>query len=94
MAVKLHRCPFMFLKMEGHGCWRVQKALEDEGIEYELVKAPLRRGAREDVERVSGQRVVPVIEFEDGSAYRAESKEMAERIRAGRLFEADATPTG
>jgi hypothetical protein len=28
-----------------------------------------------------------VIEFEDGSAYRAESKDMAERIRAGRLFE-------
>jgi len=28
-----------------------------------------------------------VIEFEDGRAYREESKEMAERIRAGRLFE-------
>jgi hypothetical protein len=28
-----------------------------------------------------------VIEFEDGSAYRAESKEMAARIRDGRLFE-------
>jgi hypothetical protein len=28
-----------------------------------------------------------VIEFEDGSSYRDESKKMAERIRAGKLFE-------
>jgi hypothetical protein len=28
-----------------------------------------------------------VIEFEDGTAYRAESKEMAETINAGKLFE-------
>jgi glutathione S-transferase len=87
MAIKLHRCPFMFLKMDGHACWRVQKALDEQGIDYEVVKAPLRRGARTDVEAVSGQRIVPVIEFEDGTAYRAESKDMAERIRAGRLFE-------
>jgi hypothetical protein len=32
-----------------------------------------------------------VIEFEDGTAYRAESGEMAERIRAGELFSG---PTG
>ena len=93
MAVKLHRCPIMFLKMDGHACWRVQKALDEQGIDYEVVKAPLRRGARDDVQAVSGQRVVPVIEFEDGTAYRAESKEMAERIRAGKLF-GDAAPSG
>ena len=87
MAVKLHRCPFMFLKMDGHACWRVQKALDEQGIEYDVVKAPLRRGARAEVQRVSDQAVVPVIEFEDGTAYRAESKEMAARIRDGRLFE-------
>ena len=90
MTVKLHRCPFMFLKMDGHACARVQKALDEQGIDYEVVKAPLRRGARKDVEAVSGQQVLPVIEFEDGTAYRAESKEMAERIRAGRLFEGQA----
>jgi glutathione S-transferase len=87
MAVKLHRCPFTFLKMDGHACWRVQKALDEQGIEYEVVKEPLRRGARAEVERISAQKVLPVIEFEDGSAYREESKEMAARIRAGRLFE-------
>jgi hypothetical protein len=28
-----------------------------------------------------------VIEFEDGTIYREESKDMASRIRAGKLFE-------
>jgi hypothetical protein len=36
---------------------------------------------------MSGQKMLPVIEFEDGSAYRAESKDMAETINAGKLFE-------
>jgi hypothetical protein len=31
--------------------------------------------------------MVPVIEFDDGSAYRAESQDMAAEIRAGRLFD-------
>jgi glutathione S-transferase len=65
----------------------VQTALDEAGIEYELVKGPLTRGRRDDLERLSGQRKYPVIEFEDGSVYREESKEMAERIRSGRLFE-------
>ena len=92
MAVKLHRCPFMFLKMDGHACWRVQQALDEQGIEYEVVKAPLRRSARADVQRISGQKIVPTIEFEDGTGYRAESKEMAARIREGNLFEGKQTP--
>jgi glutathione S-transferase len=92
MAVKLHRCPFMFLKFDGHACHRVQKALDEQGIDYEVVKEPLRKGARADVERISGQKVLPVIEFEDGTGYRAESKDMAARIRDGRLFEGGQTP--
>jgi hypothetical protein len=85
MTVKLHRCPVMFAKYEGHPCWKVQKALDDEGIEYELVKGPLLPGKRKDLERISGQRKYPTIEFEDGTIYRAESKEMAAKIRAGEL---------
>ena len=46
MPVKLHRCPTMWLKIDGHPCWRVQKALDEAGIEYEVVKQPLRRGRR------------------------------------------------
>lgn len=87
MAVKLHRCSAMFAKLDAHPCWKVQKALDEQGIEYEVVKGPLRPGKRDQLERVSGQRKYPTIEFEDGRAYRAESKEMAERIRTGELFE-------
>src|ERR1700754_5022283 len=85
MAIKLHRCPNKFVKLDAHPCWKVQKALDEQGIEYELVLGPLRRGKRDDLERLSGQRIYPVIEFEDGRVYRAESKEMAERIRSGEL---------
>jgi hypothetical protein len=87
MVVKLHRCGVTFLKTQGHGCWQVQKALEEQGIDYELVKVPALRPRRKDVIRLTGQRFVPVIEFPDGTAYRAESKDMTARIRAGRLFE-------
>jgi hypothetical protein len=51
------------------------------------VKGPLARGKRDDIERLSGQRQYPVIEFEDGGIYRAKSKEMAETIKTGKLFE-------
>jgi glutathione S-transferase len=87
MAVKLHRCSTMWAKVGAHPCWKVQKALDGQGIEYELVKGPLRGSKRDDLERVSGQRKYPVIEFEDGSVYREESAEMAARIEAGKLFE-------
>ena len=87
MTIKLHRCSNEWLKIGGHPCWKVQKALDEAGIEYELVKGPLRRSKRDDLERLSGQRVYPVIEFEDGTVYRDESKAMAERIRSGRLMD-------
>ena len=87
MAVKLHRCKITWLKIDGHPCWRVQKALDEQNIEYELVKGPTLPGKREGLDRISGQRKYPVIEFEDGSTYREESKEMAARIEAGALFE-------
>ena len=86
MAVKLHRCSAMWVKVGVHPCWKVQKALDEQGVEYEVVKGPLRSGKRDELERLSGQRKYPVIEFEDGQPYREESAEMAERIRAGRLF--------
>jgi glutathione S-transferase len=87
MAIKLHRCSNLWVKIGGHPCWKVQKALDDQGIEYEIVKGPVRRGKREDLERLSGQRLYPVIEFEDGRTYRAESKDMAARISAGNLHD-------
>ncbi len=87
MAVKLHRCSLTWFKLDVHPCWRVQKALDEQGIEYEVKAGPVRAGKRDELEQLSGQRKYPTIEFEDGSAYRAESKEMAARIREGKLFE-------
>lgn len=86
MAVKLHRCSLRSVKIDRHPCWKVQKALDEQGIEYEVVKGPLLSGKRDELEHLSGQGKYPVIEFEDGSTYREESKDMAERIRAGELF--------
>ena len=91
--VKLHRCPFTFIHSEVDSCWKVQKALDEQGIDYEIVKEPiLPRSRRKDVERLTGQTWLPIIEFEDGTAYRAESDDMAARIREGNLFE-EKSPT-
>ena len=90
MAVKLYRCSNLWVKVGGHPCWKVQKALDEQGVEYELVPGPVRRAKRDDLEALSGQRQYPVIQFDDGSIYREESKDMAERIKAGRLFEGKA----
>jgi glutathione S-transferase len=83
--VKLHRCSSTWAKIGGHPCWKVQKALDEQGIEYEIVKGPIRRGKRGELEKLSGQRKYPVLELPDGEIYRAESDEMAARIRTGAL---------
>jgi hypothetical protein len=85
VALELHRCPNIWLRIDAHACWRVQSALDDAGIEYEVVKEPARRSQRVEIEQKTGQSLLPVIVFEDGSYYRDESEAMAERIRAGRL---------
>ena len=85
MAVKLHRCSNEWVKLSGHPCWKVQKALDEAGVDYEIVKGPARRGKRDEIARMSGQRKYPVIEFEDGSVYREESADMAATIAAGQL---------
>jgi len=86
VAIKLYRCSNLWVKIDGHPCWRVQKALDEQGIEYEIVKGPY-FGKRLQVEELSGQRKYPVIQLEDGSVYREESKDMAATIRAGKLAE-------
>jgi len=84
MAVKLHRCPTMWIKGP-HPCWKVQKALEEQGIDYEVVKHPVRRGRRTNYLALTGQKLFPAIELEDGRVIREESKDLAARIREGRL---------
>ena len=88
MAIKLHRCKHVWAKFGAHPCWNVQKALNDMGIEYEVVPLPWPgRGQREDIELHTGQSQYPAIEFEDGTWYREESKGMDKAIRAGELDE-------
>jgi glutaredoxin len=89
MAVKLHRCSVMWVKVGGHPCWRVQKALDESRVEYEVVKegSSFKSSSRERTLEQTGQKQFPWIEFEDGSFYRDESREMAATIRDGRLDE-------
>jgi hypothetical protein len=86
MAVKLHRCRNEWVKIKAHPCWKIEKALQDMGIEYEVALGPVRRSKRDHMEKHTGQRLYPAIEFEDGTLYREESKDMETRIREGRLF--------
>jgi hypothetical protein len=87
MAVKLHRCSGQWVKIKAHPCWRVEKSLMDMGIEYERVPGPQARSKRTVVIEGTGQQKYPAIQFEDGSWYREESKEMERTIREGRLME-------
>ena len=86
MAVKLHRCKNLWVKGP-HPCWKVQKALDEQGINYEVVKEKY-LGPRDETVRRTGQKRFPWVEFEDGSVYREESKDMAQRISEGKLTEA------
>jgi hypothetical protein len=86
MALKLHRCANVWVKLSGHPCWKVQKALDETGTQYEIVKHKY-LGDRPEMVQMSGQKKFPVIQFEDGSVYREESKDMAATIRGGRLNE-------
>jgi glutaredoxin len=87
MAVKLLRCSGQWVKIKAHPCWKVEKALQDMGIEYERVNLPSGRGKRDQIQSLSGQKKYPAIQFEDGSVYREESKDMERTIRDGKLME-------
>jgi hypothetical protein len=92
VAVKLHRCKNVWFKIGGHPCWRVQRELDKAGIDYEIVKGPVGKSKRDDLAQLSGQRLYPVVEFDDGSVYRAQSKDMAATIKSGRLMEKRGAP--
>ena len=86
MAVKLHRCKNLWAKFPGHPCWQVQRALDEQGVEYEIVPGPWPgRKNRTAVIEGTGQPLYPAIEFDDGSWYREQSKDMVRTIREGRL---------
>ncbi len=93
--IKLHRCSWTFVHNDLDSCWKVQRALDEQGIDYEVVKhgygsPKFKMGNRDDVEALSGQKWLPVIEFADGTTYRDESDAMAARIRSGEALTPDA----
>jgi glutathione S-transferase len=84
--IKLHRCSWTFFHTDLDACWKVQRALDEQGIAYDVVKHGYGKGKRPEVVDLSGQKLLPVIELADGTVYRDESDAMAERIRAGSLL--------
>src|ERR1700704_2088512 len=88
MAVKLHRCSNMWVKISGHPCWRVQKSLDQAGLDYEVVKHPASRSKRTEYIELTGQKLFPAIQLDDGTVIRRESKELAEMIRSGQIAQA------
>jgi glutathione S-transferase len=94
--IKLHRCSWTFLHTDKDACWKVQRALDEKGIEYELVKHGFSRGkaTRAEIEQLSGQRMLPVLEMSDGTIYRAESDDMAAAIRSGEVADRRVNPAG
>ena len=85
--IKLHRCSWTFLHTELDACWKVEKALKEEGIPYEVVTHGYGKSekSRAEVIEKSGQKLLPVLELPDGEIYRDESARMAERVRSGGL---------
>jgi hypothetical protein len=84
VAVTLHRCRN---RLKLGPCWKVEKALQEMGVPYELAVGPTRPGKRAVVIEHTGQNLYPAIEFENGTWYREESKYMEATIRAGKLME-------
>ena len=83
MSVKLHRCSIMFVK-GAHPCWKAQKALDEAGVDYEIVKhPPFPRGRRKELIAKTGQKLLPAIELSDGTIVREDTKDLVARVQAG-----------
>ena len=85
--VKLHRCSYTFLHVKADACWRMQQALDEQGVDYEIVKHGYGKSekSRSDVVELSGQKLVPVLELADGSVYREETDDMIAKLKSGDL---------
>ena len=75
--VVLHRCKTPTNRL--CACGRVARELARRGIEAEERRVPWRRGAREDIQALTGQSVVPVLEIE-GEAI-CDSQRIVEHLR-------------
>jgi len=85
--IKLHRCSYTFLHVNADACWRLQRTLDEQGVEYEIVKHGYGKGekSRADVVKLSGQKYLPVLELPDGSVHREETDDMVAKVKSGEL---------
>ena len=60
-------------------CGRVARELRRHGLEVETMRVPLRKRDRDEVEAISGQRVVPLVML-DGEAI-CDSRRIVEHLR-------------
>jgi glutathione S-transferase len=83
--VKLHRCSYTFLHVNADACWRLQKALDEQGVEYEVVTHGYSKSekSRADVVELSGQKYLPLLETADGTVVREETDSMVAKVKAG-----------
>jgi len=74
MSIKLYAldgCPY---------CEKVHDALGDAGVEYETIWTEALHSKRNEVQRVSGQRAVPVIVDDERGVTMAESANILEYV--------------
>jgi glutathione S-transferase len=73
----LYRCPTPTDRL--CACGRVARELRRAGIEHETVRVPYRKGGRDEVQSLSGQRVVPLLVI-DGEPI-CDSRRIVEHLR-------------
>ena len=88
--IKLHRCSYTFLHVNADACWRLQKALDEQGVQYEVVTHGFGKSekARADVVKLSGQKYLPVLELADGTVYSEATDDMIAKLKSGELSRA------
>lgn len=76
----LYRCPTPTDRL--CACGRAAHALRRAGIDFDEVRVPYRRSRREEVEALTGQRMVPVVLI-DGEAI-CDSRRIVEHLESRR----------
>jgi glutathione S-transferase len=77
VSATLYRCPTPTDRL--CACGRVARELRRAGIEHDTVRVPFRKAGRDEVERRSGQRVVPLLVL-DGEPI-CDSRRIVEHLR-------------
>jgi glutaredoxin len=76
-AATLYRCPAPTDRL--CACGRVARELRRTGVAFDEVRVPMRRAGRDEIERLSGQRVVPLLVI-DGEPI-GDSRRIVEHLR-------------